>query len=68
LFTGVILLGAAAVVLTVPRVLSRFITPGRTYPLYGLRDWVHRAIGRLCRFPSRSTWPLSPFRRRLSLA
>ena len=45
-FIGAILLGAA-VVLTVPHVLSRFITPGRAYPLYGLRHWVHRAIGRL---------------------
>jgi len=46
LFIGAILLGAA-VVLTVPHVLSRFITPGRAYPLYGLRHWVQRAIRRL---------------------
>jgi non-ribosomal peptide synthetase-like protein len=46
LFIGTILLGAA-VVLTVPRVLARFITPGRAYPLYGLRHWMHRAIRRL---------------------
>ena len=32
---------------TVPRILRRFITPGRTYPLYGLHHWVHRIIRRL---------------------
>jgi non-ribosomal peptide synthetase-like protein len=46
LFAGAILLGAA-VVLTVPRVLRRLITPGRAYPLYGWRHWVHRVIRRL---------------------
>jgi amino acid adenylation domain-containing protein len=46
LFAGAILTGAAVVV-TVPRVLRRFITPGRTYPLYGMRHWVHRVIRRL---------------------
>ena len=35
LFAGAILIGAAVVV-TVPRVLRRLITPGRTYPLYGM--------------------------------
>ena len=33
--------------MTVPRVLRRFITPGRAYPLYGLHHWVHRVIRRL---------------------
>ena len=46
LFGGAILIGAAVVV-TVPRVLRRFITPGHTYPLYGLHHSVHRAIRRL---------------------
>ena len=46
LFVGVILLGAAIVV-TVPHILRRFITPGRAYPLYGLHHWVHRIIRRL---------------------
>ena len=46
LFSGAILIGAA-VVLTVPRVLRRFITPGRAYPLYGLHHSLHRAIRRL---------------------
>ena len=46
LFAGAIVTGAA-VVLTIPRALRRFITPGRTYPLYGLRHWVHRVIRRL---------------------
>ncbi len=45
-FGGAILIGAAVVV-TVPRVLRRFITPGRAYPLYGLHHGVHRAIRRL---------------------
>jgi non-ribosomal peptide synthetase-like protein len=46
LFAGAILIGAGVVV-TIPRVLRRFITPGRTYPLYGLRHWVHRTVRRL---------------------
>ena len=46
LFCGAILTGAA-VVLTIPRVLRRFVIPGRTYPLYGLRHWLHRMIRRL---------------------
>ena len=46
LFAGAIVIGAAVVV-TVPRVLRRLITPGRTYPLYGLRHWVNRIIRRL---------------------
>lgn len=46
LFAGVILVGAAVVV-TIPRVLRRFITPGRVYPLYGLYHTVHRMIRRL---------------------
>ena len=46
LFGGAILLGAAVVV-TVPRILRRFITPGRAYPLYGLHHSVHRIIRRL---------------------
>jgi non-ribosomal peptide synthetase-like protein len=41
------LLAGFAVVATLPRVLHRLITPGRTYPLYGLHHWVHRAIQRL---------------------
>ena len=36
----------AAVVVTVPRLLRRLVTPGRAYPLYGLRHSVHRAIRR----------------------
>jgi non-ribosomal peptide synthetase-like protein len=43
LFCGAILAGAAVVV-TVPRVLRRLVTPGRAYPLYGLRHSAHRAI------------------------
>ncbi len=46
LFGGAILLGGAVVV-TVPRILRRFITPGRAYPLYGLHHSVHRIIRRL---------------------
>jgi len=43
LFAGFILAGAVVVV-TVPRILRRLIRPGRTYPLYGLRHSVLRAI------------------------
>ncbi|HUK72336.1 MAG TPA: Pls/PosA family non-ribosomal peptide synthetase [Streptosporangiaceae bacterium] len=46
LFGGAILTGAA-VVLTIPRILQRFITPGHIYPLYGLHHSLHRAIRRL---------------------
>lgn len=35
-----------AVVLTVPRALNRLIEPDKTYPLYGIRYWAHRSIGR----------------------
>ena len=45
-FFGAILLGALVVV-TVPRILRRLVTPARTYPLYGLRHWAHRAISQL---------------------
>jgi non-ribosomal peptide synthetase-like protein len=44
-FGGLVTL--SIVVLTVPRVLNRFMVPGRTYPLYGLRHAVHRAVHRL---------------------
>ena len=43
LFAGAILAGAVVVV-TVPRILRRLITPGRAYPLYGLAHSAHRAI------------------------
>jgi non-ribosomal peptide synthetase-like protein len=46
LFLGSILIGLAIVV-TVPRLLRRFITPGRAYPLYGVRHAVHRVVERL---------------------
>ncbi len=35
------------IVLTVPRLLHRFVRPGVTYPLYGARWLAHRAIVRL---------------------
>ncbi|MPV87877.1 amino acid adenylation domain-containing protein [Georgenia ruanii] len=34
-------------VVTVPRLLSRFVVPGRTYPLYGFAYAAHRAVWRL---------------------
>jgi non-ribosomal peptide synthetase-like protein len=34
-------------VVTVPRVLGRFMTPGRVYPLYGVHYSIHRSIVRL---------------------
>jgi non-ribosomal peptide synthetase-like protein len=46
LFLGSILIGLAIVV-TVPRLLHRFITPGRAYPLFGVRHAIHRVIHRL---------------------
>jgi len=49
-FGGAILAGAAAV-LTIPRLLRRFLTPGHLYPLYGLHHSVHRAIRRLTNVP-----------------
>ena len=46
LFAGAILAGAAVVV-TVPRLLRRLVTPGRAYPLYGLHHSAHRVIRQL---------------------
>ncbi|MFI5903220.1 Pls/PosA family non-ribosomal peptide synthetase [Streptomyces cyaneofuscatus] len=43
LFFGAIPLGLL-VVTTVPRFLGRMLTPGRTYPLFGLHHGVHRTI------------------------
>ncbi|WP_432184252.1 Pls/PosA family non-ribosomal peptide synthetase [Streptomyces tendae] len=46
--TAVVFFGAVPVALvvlaTVPRLLGRFVPPGRTYPLYGFRYAAHRAI------------------------
>jgi non-ribosomal peptide synthetase-like protein len=49
-FFGALLAGAV-VVLTVPRLLRRLITPGRVYPLYGLHYFLHRTIRRLTNVP-----------------
>ncbi|WP_399095637.1 Pls/PosA family non-ribosomal peptide synthetase [Streptomyces sp. BBFR2] len=46
LFFGAVTLGLA-VLLTVPRLLRRAITPGTVHPLYGLRYGTHRALVRL---------------------
>lgn len=48
---GAALLARAVIVLTAPRVLRRFIEPGRTYPLYGMRHWLHHVIRRLTNIP-----------------
>jgi non-ribosomal peptide synthetase-like protein len=45
-FVGTLLAGAAVVV-TLPRILNRLITPGRTYPLYGLHHGILRTIHQL---------------------
>ena len=45
LFFGAVLVGLVFVG-TVPRVLNRFITPDKVYPLYGFHYWVQRAIAR----------------------
>jgi non-ribosomal peptide synthetase-like protein len=50
LFFGSLVAGAV-VVLTVPRLLQRLITPGRVYPLYGVHHFVHRTIRRLTNVP-----------------
>ncbi|MGW5720158.1 Pls/PosA family non-ribosomal peptide synthetase [Amycolatopsis sp. NPDC003865] len=41
------LIGGLVVVLTVPRLLARFLVPDRVFPLYGFRHAVQRAIARL---------------------
>ncbi|MFD1214568.1 Pls/PosA family non-ribosomal peptide synthetase, partial [Arthrobacter sp. GCM10027362] len=46
LFYGGLLLGLVAVV-TVPRILNLFLTPGRVYPLYGIHYALHRTVARL---------------------
>jgi non-ribosomal peptide synthetase-like protein len=45
-FVGLLLAGLLFVV-TVPRLLNRFIKPGQVYPLYGFHDRIHRAITRM---------------------
>src|SRR5262249_14349573 len=46
LFFGAGLIGLL-LVLTVPRVLNRFLQPDTVYPLYGFHDRVHRTITRM---------------------
>jgi non-ribosomal peptide synthetase-like protein len=46
LFVGAVLLGLLAAA-TLPRLLSLFIKPSAVYPLFGFRDRIHRAIGRM---------------------
>ena len=46
LFCVTLLLGLLMVG-TVPRLLNRFITPGKVYPLYGFHYGIHRLIERL---------------------
>jgi len=48
LFFGLALIGLLLAV-AVSRVLNPFIKPDKVYPLYGLHDAVHRAIGRIGR-------------------
>ena len=50
LFFGSLLAGLVFV-LTVPRVLNRFIEPDTVYPLYGFHYGVHRAIERMTNVP-----------------
>ncbi len=50
LFFGVLLAGLLLMV-TVPRVLNRFIEPGTVYPLYGFHDRAHRMIERMTSLP-----------------
>ncbi|MEU6098326.1 Pls/PosA family non-ribosomal peptide synthetase [Streptomyces sp. NPDC047079] len=46
LFFGFVVVGVAALC-TVPRLLSRFVEPGKVYSLYGLQYSMHRAIARM---------------------
>ncbi|MGY1625201.1 Pls/PosA family non-ribosomal peptide synthetase [Geodermatophilus sp. SYSU D00965] len=46
LYLGGILVGLA-VMTTVPRVLGRFVTPGRVYPLYGVHYSLQRTVTRM---------------------
>jgi non-ribosomal peptide synthetase-like protein len=50
LFFGFAIAGLLFVA-TVPRLLHLAITPGRVYPLYGLRYATHRAVSRLTNLP-----------------
>ena len=45
-FFGLVVVGPLLVV-TVPRVLNRFLKPDTVYPLYGFHDRVHRVITRM---------------------
>jgi non-ribosomal peptide synthetase-like protein len=44
-FGGMLMLLACAA--SVPRLLNRFLTPGKVYPLYGFHDRLHRIILRM---------------------
>ncbi len=46
LFCGALVL-AFVVVMIVPRVLNLALPPGRVFPLYGLRHWLHRVVERM---------------------
>jgi non-ribosomal peptide synthetase-like protein len=46
LFFGSLLAGLLAVAV-VPRLLRPLVTPGVAHPLYGIRYWAHRVIGRV---------------------
>jgi non-ribosomal peptide synthetase-like protein len=46
LFFSAILFGLVFVAV-VPRLLNRFLQPGKVYPLYGFHYWVQRAVTRL---------------------
>ena len=45
-YCGVVL-ALLACTISVPRLLNRFLTPGKVYPLYGLHDQIHRLIARM---------------------
>lgn len=54
LFFGTIVAGLLFT-LTVPRLLGRFLQPGRTYPLYGPHHWAHRKVARITNSPFQMT-------------
>jgi len=51
ILTAALPVAALLVAVIVPRTLTRLLTPGRVYPLYGLRWTVHRIVSRSSNIP-----------------
>ena len=50
LYTAFLIVGFATAVI-IPRLLNRFLQPGRTYPVYGVHYWAQRTVERISNQP-----------------